>query len=89
MEERDIEAAKRLKNRMWTPALKDFYESTDVVRYFKEVNIQKDFNRKFKIDAKIIPPESFFTEKILKKRINIIKNKSEFKKLLTQLNIPK
>ncbi len=68
MEEIDIETAKRLKNRMWTPGLKEFYEPEDVIRYFDEVD-RLNINRL----SGVIPPQKFFTEEVLKEGLALLR----------------
>lgn len=72
MEQRDIEAAKRLKNRMWAPALMEFYEAADVVRYFREVRILRNKAALYHKDLIIIPAEKFFSPKVLEEGLLLI-----------------
>lgn len=72
MEEIDIEAAKILKNRMWTPGLKEFYEPTDVIRYFDECD--RLYNRHF--PTAFVPPLKFFTEEVLKEGLRLLRERN-------------
>lgn len=89
MEVEDIEAAKRMKNRGWYGALKEFYEPEDVIRYYDEVE-----NTLYSPGYVIQPPERFFTSDVLKEGWVLLKERdlSRLKGRLTYLKeveIPK
>ena len=75
METKDIEAAKRMKNTMWRPAFKEYYEPNDVLRYFEERGIQQRQSFTFNQKVKFIEPEQFFKKEVLKKGLELLKSK--------------
>lgn len=75
MDNKDIESAKRLKNTMWTPSLKDFYEPEDVVRYYDEISRLDRFPRGYGQELQITPPDKFFTEEVYEKGMELRKER--------------
>lgn len=75
MDKKDIEVAKRLKNTMWTPALKDFYEPEDVVRYYDEISRLDRIPKRYGQEANVMPPNKFFTEDVYTKGMELRKNR--------------
>lgn len=75
METKDIESAKRMKNTMWTPAFKEYYEPNDVLRYFEERKTQQRKSFAFNQKVKFIEPEQFFKKEVLEKGLALLKSK--------------
>ena len=62
MDKKDIETAKKMKNKMWLSSLKEFYEPEDVLRYYEEASEIKRLNPK----QKILAAEDLFTDATIK-----------------------
>jgi hypothetical protein len=72
----------RMKNKGWFPALKEFYEPIDVIRYYNEVD---RINKRVSEQIAIHPPEKFFTEDVLKDGLKLL-NIEKIKRLKERIN---
>lgn len=79
MDTKEIEAAKRMKNTVWSPGLKEYYEPEDVLRYYSERAIQLEqshHSRRYNCDPiQVFGPETFFTKQVLKEGLRLQKEK--------------
>ena len=82
IENEELLAKIRMKNRGWFPALKGLYEPIDVIRYYNEVD---RINQRNTEQIIIMPPEKFFNSEVLKEGLNLLKSE-KIKQLNERLN---
>lgn len=78
----ELSAKIRMKNKVWFPALKEFYEPEDVIRYYDEVG---RINQRVPEQITIHPPEKFFTTDVLKEGLKLL-NTEKIKRLKERIN---
>lgn len=82
VENDELSAKIRMKNKGWFPALKEFYQPEDVLRYYSEVD---RINQRNTEQIVIMPPEKFFTEDVLKEGLKLL-NADRIKQLKGRVN---
>lgn len=82
VENDELSAKIRMKNKGWFPALKEFYEPIDVIRYYNEVGMVNQIGTE---RIAIHPPEKFFTEDVLKEGLKLL-NTDRIKQLKGRIN---
>lgn len=82
VENDELSAKIRMKNKGWFPTLKEFYEPIDVIRYYNEVDI---INQRNTEQIVILPPEKFFTTDVLKEGLKLLKTE-KIKRLKERIN---
>lgn len=72
---KEEEIRRKMVKTGWFKTLKEYYESEDVIRYYKEVEeIMNTTDYKQNL-LKIAPVENFFTEEVLKQGLELLKQR--------------
>lgn len=82
VENDELSAKIRMKNKGWFPALKEFYEPIDVIRYYNEVDRVNQLGTE---RIAIHPPEKFFTTDVFKDGLKLL-NSDRIKQLKARIN---